>query len=683
MRPRARLIGLIGEELISDEPVAVVELVKNAYDADATRVSVKFEGEGSRPETIVILDDGCGMDLPTVLNAWFEPGTISKRKQEKSPGKGRLYQGAKGIGRFASARLASALFLESKRKGDREGVVVLLEWGAFTEDSYLDEIRVDYEVRPLPDLECGTRLTMHGIRKDWTAEDYKELQNRLSRLISPFNEIKDFEIVLDVPNNQDVSGVVQPPDLILQPRYLLKGRLDTTGSFSGELVANKEVLRTYALHKLGGKEAHPLCGEFAVEIRAWDRDKEGLEPLGKELGIGIAELRRTLNGFCGVSIYRDGFRVYPYGQTGNDWLGLDLRSRQVPVLRLANNQVVAAIQISRASNSELKDRANREGLVLNEQYADLQQWFEEILTLLEKERYALRPRQESNEKAQPIFESFDLTATVKKVRGELGPQHPVTVLITDADKKVKEGIERIQDVFSRLLMASGLGQMVDMVIHEIGSPLGKINRQITLLQREIELIKEPDLLGRIQNQVNQLKPWLEQIINLRQRLEPQTPAKRGRATTFSVREEVEDDFHLYESLLAKQGIKHSIVMPQGDFKVTMSRASLGQIMANLIDNAVFWISREHGQGKGGQILVRIERLHGGFRIIVSDDGPGVALEDKARIFEPYFTTKPNGMGLGLHISRLVIEPYGRLLLVDDGDLAGASFEARFERKVGL
>jgi len=399
--------------------------------------------------------------------------------------------------------------------------------------------------------------------------------------------------------------------------------------------------------------------------------------------MGIAEMRRTLNAFCGVSIYRDGFRVYPYGQTGNDWLGLDLRSRQVPVLRLANNQIVAAIQISRRSNSELKDRANREGLVLNDQYVNLQQWFEEILSLLEKERYALRPRQESAEKAQPIFESLDLTATVQQVRGELGPLHPVTVLITDADKKLKEGIERIQDVFSRLLMASGLGQMVDMVIHEIGSPLGKINRQIGLLQKDVELIKEPDLLARIQKRVDQLKPWLEQIVNLRQRLEPQTPAKRGRATTFSVREEVEDDFHLYDSLLTKQGITHSIAMPQGDFKVTMSRASLGQIMANLIDNAVFWISREHGQGKGGRIIARIERIDGGFQVTVSDDGPGVAPEDKARIFEPYFTTKPNGMGLGLHISRLVIEPYGRLLLRDTGDLAGACFEARFERKVGL
>lgn len=106
MRPRARLIALIGDELISDEPVAVVELVKNAYDADASKVRVAFKGENLLdPDTLVVQDDGHGMELQTVLAGWFEPGTIHKKQGQRSPG-GRLFQGAKGIGRFAAARLA-------------------------------------------------------------------------------------------------------------------------------------------------------------------------------------------------------------------------------------------------------------------------------------------------------------------------------------------------------------------------------------------------------------------------------------------------------------------------------------------------------------------------------------------------------------------------------------------------
>src|SRR5438874_10606018 len=117
MRPRARLISLIGDELISDEPVAVVELVKNAYDADAKKVRVAFGGENVLdPDKLTVADDGCGMDLATVLGAWLEPGTILKKREQRSPGK-RLYQGAKGIGRFAAARLAEALFMETRAKG--------------------------------------------------------------------------------------------------------------------------------------------------------------------------------------------------------------------------------------------------------------------------------------------------------------------------------------------------------------------------------------------------------------------------------------------------------------------------------------------------------------------------------------------------------------------------------------
>lgn len=683
MRPRARLIGLIGDELISDEPVALVELVKNAYDADANKVTVKFQGENpNQPDKVIVTDDGYGMDLNTILNSWFEPGTIAKRKQEKSLQKGRLLQGAKGIGRFASARLAEFLFLESKMVSE-EGVFVLLEWGRFDEDSYLDEISVEYEVRPISDLKHGTRLTLDRLRKDWTPENYEELHTRLSRLISPFDEVIDFEIDLEIPARPELSGPVAPPELILQPKYQLKGNLDERGCFSGEVFCNKKQIKLFKAHKLGGKDTRPMCGKFGLEIRAWDRDKEGLEPLGKGLGIGIAEMRRTLNAFCGVSIYRDGFRVYPYGQKGNDWLNLDSRSRQNPVQCLANNQIVAAIQLSRTSNAELKDRANREGMVLNNEHADLEAWFLEVLKLLEVERYHMRPRQESADAAQPIFEAFDLGPTVKKVRQELGPGHPVTALISETDKKVKEGVERVQEVFSRLLMSSGLGHMVDIVIHEIGAPLGKINRQLELVQKDVVSISDVTLQNRVIKKLTSLKPWLEQIFNLRQRLEPQTPAKRGRATTFSIREEVEDNFNLYESLITKQGIRTKILIPNGDIKVMMSRASLGQILANLIDNAVFWISREKGEGKGGEIQIRIEKAQGGFRLVFSDNGPGIAPEDRSRIFEPYFTTKPNGMGLGLHISRLIIEPYGKLLLREDGDLSGASFEAVFERKVGL
>jgi signal transduction histidine kinase len=150
-----------------------------------------------------------------------------------------------------------------------------------------------------------------------------------------------------------------------------------------------------------------------------------------------------------------------------------------------------------------------------------------------------------------------------------------------------------------------------------------------------------------------------------------------------VREAVDDCFSLCEALLERQGVEKEVAEPDGPIMVRMSRAVLDQILYNLVDNAIFWIAQQHGGGKGGSIHVQIKRSTGGFRIIFCDDGTGISEEDRTRIFEPYFTTKPNGMGLGLHVARMVIEPYGKLLLREEGDLSGACFEAQFERNVGL
>ncbi len=681
IRPKARLIRLIGEELISDEPVALVELVKNAYDADASKVEVVFEG--SDPETpcrILVSDDGMGMDLDTVLSSWLEPATSIKRDRTTTP-KGRIVQGAKGIGRFASARLAESLLLESKFAGIEDAVYVLLDWGSFDDHSYLDEILVDYETRRSPADEHWTRLTLETLRKRWTESDYEELHARLSRLVSP-HTAADFAIHLHIPGYPHFSGTVQPPELILQPRYRLEGNLEETGHFTGTLRINGNVHCQFDHRKLGARKALPSCGPFSVDIRAWDRDQEGLDPLVDRLQMGIQEIRRTLNFFCGVSIYRDGFRVYPYGQKGNDWLNLDIRSRQNPGMCLANNQVVCALSITRDGNPRLEDRSTREGMVLNDEHAALEAWFKEVLSLLEHERYVFRPRRKTPTSDEPLFEAFDVSHAVQKARKELGKDHPIAHLIVETEKQIKGGVEQVQEVFSRLLMSAGLGHMVDIVIHEIGAPLGKINRQLVVLEKRMRAIL--DERDAVFEMIASIKGWLEQLHSLRQRLEPQTPAKRGRATTFDVGTEVNDNLELYEALIRKQKIQTKVFLPRDPITAKMSRGALGQVLANLLDNSIYWIIRHKGPGAGGQIHVRLKRLSGGFAIRVSDDGPGIEEQDQSRIFEPYFTRKPNGIGLGLYIARLVMEPYGKLVCRGSAQhLPGACFEARFERRVGL
>ena len=682
MRPRARLINLIGEELISDEPVALVELVKNAYDADARNVEIRFEGADlERPSRIIIADDGTGMDVETVLGAWLEPGTTSKKRVDRSPG-GRLYQGAKGIGRFAAARLGDSLLLETRRAGQEDTVLVLLYWGKFTDDDYLDDIEVEYETIKSNQFAPGTRLTIEGLKSgSWEDTNYEQLHARLSRLISPFDDIDDFDILLDVPGNEDISGLVEPPDFLLKPKYQLKGNLESNGRFVGEIEVDGK--RSKIDRQIGPKNELPECGQFVVEIRAWDRDREGLQPIASREDLAISQVRKILDIYSGVSIYRDGFRIHPYGERGDDWLNLDLRSRQNPVRNLANNQIIAAIRISRDENPDLRDRSTREGMVKNSAHQGLENWFKRVLTILEEERYKVRPRKEIASRSDPLFEPFDFSQTIQEARQTLGTKHPVTQLIEETEKQVTLGVEQVQEVFSRLLMSAGLGHMVDIVIHEIGAPLGKINRQLIILERQLSKIVEEDDRKKIEPSFAGIKGWLEQIHHLRQRLDPQTPGKRGRAVSFNVADEIRLTFELYQSLIDKQGIKVEIVEPKTPIKARMSKAVIAQVLANLVDNGLYWITHRHGSTNGGEICVTLQKLEHGFSVRVTDDGPGISVDNREMIFEPYYSTKPNGIGLGLYIARLLIEPYGKLLYKDGKKLGGACFEARFEKGVGL
>jgi signal transduction histidine kinase len=692
MRARARLITLIGDELISDEPVAVVELVKNAYDADAKTVRVAFSGpDVLDPDTLTVADNGCGMTLETVLGAWLEPGTVLKKRQERSPG-GRLYQGAKGIGRFAAARLAQSMYMETRSKDEEEGVTVLLEWGKFNDESYLDEVSIDYEVRPLPALKYGTSLTLIGLhaRKHWTEDDFKALHNRLSRLISPFQtsqgaaEVPDFEIDLQIPAFSALTGKVEPHSLTKVPKYRLSGELSADGLFNGTMEVDGKPWKPFQNAPVGDKGKFVGCGPFAVEIRVWDRDRPGLTPYMLQFDLSMTGLRNILNDYSGVSVYRDGFRVHPYGEKGLDWLSLDTRSRQNPTMRLANNQIIAAIRISRKDNAELIDRTTREGFVHNHAYEELQKWFELVLNLLEGERYAVRPREEAKpEEVSTLFEPFDMSEVVKEADEQLGKKHPVAALVRKKDVDIREGVQRLQEHYSRMLMAAGLGQLVDVVIHEIGAPLGRANRALSDLEKSMVKMWGGPLDEDVTQRFTTLRAWLEQIYNLRERLIPKSAGRRGRASSFSVQEEIQGNLELYSSLLAKQNVTVERKWPSKPLIVHMSRSNLGQIIANLLDNSIYWLTRHHGDGEGGKIEIRLTELKHGFRILFSDDGPGIPPEDRDRVFDAEFSRKPHGMGLGLFIARQVIEMYGKLVYRDDGPLSGACFEASFEQRVGL
>jgi hypothetical protein len=718
-----RLLKLIGEELISDEATAIVELVKNAYDADASTVKITFEGTvtasiGLSPFSygitrIIIDDDGEGMSLETVLGPWLEPGTRNKDRKSHSD-RGRILQGAKGIGRFAVSKLAEQLTLETTDRATGRRTDVIIDWGKLSDDDYLSDVEVLFdEQAPKSNAESeadqsppgpwklgGTTLTLERIKKRWTRRDFDDLEIRLERLLSPFHTVENFDIHLVYPESTFDNPLSSAMDNLIAP-YEVKGLVTADGVFTGLVRCEDQngILQEFPIDGLklltqpadGDQQAleleYPTCGPFEIQLRAFNRDRQELEKVVTKGVSGTSnykEVRDLLDQRCGMAVYRDSVRVYPYGQPGDDWLQLDKRRFMKPTMNLANNQILGAILIGRETNPHLQDRSSREGLISTQEFDDLRRKAVAILAMLETRRYELRKKGGAvkvTPRAQPVFSALTLKPTIERLKTEAKASEAVIKIVEEADAGLKEGVERVQDLYSTLLATAGLGHLVDLVIHEIGNPLGKAVLKTEAIRKTIEKdVPEPPK-AKMQGQVDDLKLWHSQIHALRQRLEPNTAAKRGKATTFDVGDEIKATVELFSAVIAKADIDVDLKLPADPLIVKMNRSALSQVLANLCDNATYWMTRPDSPPQK-KLEISARPIPAGFEVTVSDSGPGVPEDVEELIFDPYFSTKPDGMGLGLHIARLVTEAYGTVHLEDVGALGGATFIATFEKSVG-
>jgi signal transduction histidine kinase len=712
LKPRARILRTFGDELISSETVAVIELVKNSYDADATRVLVRFTaplevGSGA----IDVVDDGHGMSTETVTTVWMEPATLFRVAERRSEVHGRRVLGEKGIGRFAASRLADRLLLATRRADAQFETTALFDWSQFDdEESYLSDIEVLWEetepqeltpegaLGALPDgVERdghGTLLHMEGLRTEWDREKVLALHRALSRLISPFATAdgggpQNFRIALEVPNDlRDLSGEIGPVETLQNPEYLLRGHIAADGSFEF----------TRRIGRDGGDEElsdvlkpadrrTPTCGPLELELRIWDRDAAALRSIAHERGLGVRDFRSELDEFSGVSIYRDGFRVFPYGERGDDWLELDPRRVNQPTRRISNNQIAGYVSISHEDNPDLRDQTNREGLMQNRAYEDLRDLVIGALQLIEDPRW--RRRKEArrkdaggkggDEERSGPFDSFNLEDLRDTVRDKTGGDPEIEGAFEEQQKAFDAGVDEVRDMLGSYERLASLGRLVDAILHDGRAPLSSIDSDALLGERKIEKAKRDDdpvtefageKFGAIRNQASVLDA-------LFRRIAPFAGRKRGRRKKLVLEDLVAETFELEQARVEELGVR--IHRPKTSTEVTVEETDLRIILYNLFDNALHWLSDV--PEKKREITVRVKRKSEGVEILFSDSGPGVSEEDGNRIFEPYFTRKVNGWGIGLSQAGALISEYydGSLQLVDKGPHPGATFRILLKR----
>lgn len=682
-RARARLIRLLGEELISDEVMAVVELVKNGYDADGHQVRVQMNNI-TDPENgeIRILDDGCGMDLDTVLHSWMEPATHHKRPKNgvkvRTP-RGRIQLGEKGVGRFAADKLGATLEIVTRKAGEEDEVVLRVGWQHFDHDRYLDEVESTWFTREPVEFagsNHGTLLIIRSLRAKWNKGLVERIYTGLMRLVTPFSTASsDFTIKVDCTEFPEISGQVINPLLETAP-YRLVGQVDEKGLMTIRGDDKREIdLKTLAYNYFvndNGEAREPDCGPFSVSVNIWD-----LEPINK-VGTGVdVNRRKAVKAYSGVSIYRDGFRIWPYGEKDDDWLELNLRRINNPTMRVSNNQVIGFVEITHRDNPDLRDRTSREGLIDTAAFFDLKALVLAALSVLEVERFAKRRPEGITVKQASVKENDDLIESLVRAREAAGngakQGNGVQAALQEIEHLYKKRIEEEGNRYNQVSRLAGTGLAAELLTEAFARDVSNAGTIIKILEGKAS--RGSDL--ELRELVGSLKARMDRVSRKLDLMEPLYHPSINESDPIHVGGVVHDVFNILSNRLAETGTQMTLG-GEHTLHVRINHGHLMQVLMMLVENAL--TAMKEARTEERLIEIKIENNASFKGLVVSDSGPGVAPGITHLIFQPYFSARQAGRGLGLHVVRDILEMYNCSinLVSKRSKLTGASFEIRFD-----
>ncbi len=740
-RPYARLLLLLGEQLIKNKTVALSELAKNGYDADASWVQIRagnmqnFGEEDLQPEEepyVEIEDDGDGMDFETIRLHWMNPGSdhkARKKLKERTKRKGRTIQGEKGIGRYACFKIGTCVELFTRVRFDsgelgpeivltadvskmitREGEARSSqgqtretnadEEGGNREIEFFDQIEMGYEILDEPrtmttkarssrlrtDLKAaghGTLIRITCLQEPWTVAQCQKIAKDLNKLQSPFSS-DDLEVSVFFDANDVVAAAVVPlVEAVKEADWEFLGVVDADGRCEGVLNDNEREDDLVAIAAADVRFRKQFEGERRPECGAFDFQFHVFDPdrikKDKKLWPFIKEHRTYL--------YRDNIRVYPYGDPDDDWLELDISRGTSRLGRyISNDQLVGFVKISARENSLLVDKTNREGLIEKGMaYEDLKALVNSALNLVHGQMQRDRKLRRDKRKRDRISELSAHTSVMSTHMEKLA-RH---LKKTDDEKGIglaqklaallQKEFEIVTKQIELVQDLAGVGIAVDAASHDIVAVMARALETSSAL-RETLSSKEVNL-AKANNLAVVLHRQCRFVHDLLTGVQPLFRSTRRKACPVDIRGLVEKVEGFYRTPLKENDI---IITRTGDPIIEeSSEGILLQILINLFDNAVYWL----GVAKPDAPLIQVDTDPAERVMVFADNGPGVDPEDVAYIFDPFFTKKgPEGRGLGLYIARELAANYGYDLYYIENERpkiqSGANFALEFNPRTG-
>lgn len=689
----AALIGELGERLVAKRSVALAELIKNAYDADATEVILSFEDVTSSRGSIVVVDDGLGMSLEAMKRGWMRIATNDASVNSKSVKFGRPRTGAKGVGRFACGRLASRLSLESVSRvpSGSERVSAEFDWHDFKPGRDLAEVTANVTRDFVADNHpTGTMLRLGGLVDTWAIRDLDELQVELGQLMKlddgegrvhrdiEYEPDPGFRAQIIAPEFPRFEGDIGDP-FIESAWGLLRGIVTDQGvvRYSLDILDAQVRLR----HEPSNRVFKSLAGvKFTIRMMVYRGDRF------RGSGFSLTKARQLGRERGGVRIYLDGFQVFSYGSPGDDWLDLDQdRARRLvtisdpaleeqatglrrPMLSLPGNmQLFGAVTLTRERNPGLVASISRERLVQNESYNHLKQFVRDGIDWMTV-CYA-RDQAKARDAGQADMDEKQTAAQALLAAREVA--EGTTGIPDDVRLAIKNSLDEAETFLSQesrahatelsmLRVLASAGTTVMVFDHTLRAMAGQLGAIADKLESTITFVP-PDQVDGFQQTLDDLRYWSSVatgqgwLVGLLV-----GPEARTRRKSHAIRPFVEKLKRGFSGYMLRFGIALEVDIVPSVRTPPLYEAEVYAVLLNLLTNSYKAVR----EGVDRRVRIQAVSSRDALDLIVCDTGVGIPIENRTDVFDPFFTTsQPDpvfgiGTGLGLTIVRDLARSWG-------------------------
>jgi len=612
----AYLQRLIGRELITNEELAIIELVKNAHDAAAHHVTITIRTQSERePGEITIRDDGTGMNLNALKRIFLFAGYSERPEQVATAA--RVPTGEKGIGRFAADKLGHELSVTTQNAEAKRALRMTINWDRFgSRKKRFNQITAPYTYLTgrAPELlgSAGTILRITRLRTVWDRAKIIALRESLAGLLDPFNPPADFEIDLQVPGSIKLTGPITSPPLasgdielsfeVFKSGKVRRSLLAPLLEIDQEPQETPTVADTKPITGLTGRITYFLTNPKKSETR-------GLPP--------------------GVRLYRDGFRVEPFGRT-SDWLGVaERKAKRAGHAHVVPSHLFGFISISRKQHPELIHTTSREALITGEAVQQMVTFLREQLAFLE-----------DNIRTKVTEPRWKESKTRKAAELERTRFHSLSILSLGLAHELRQPLQAIRteadNIRERLLQLHINDVDIRDAQESIDSNVERIDRNIQAIAAissgSVEKIEAIDLAKLIRDQCDLLRPRCSQA-----------------------------------------GITLEVGIPTQQ-EGNVNAMTFTSLIVNLVQNAVEALETQNGD-KPKRIKVTLTKIDDKHVLEVLDNGPGIDGEIRPKVFRRFASKKTGGWGVGLYHCSLLVKSHGGLIDFTSSPGLGTNFRA--------